>query len=134
MYNFDPYLVSINKMHKIFLCAVNRKIFYALKDNSGQTYSCPRDKHLSASWAPIGSPHRNLQTITTLSCIEGLEGGPQLGPIMPRDEQQKILIFAVQETGVSRHNAGELRALLKPLNTIMLRCMGVSSTRYTGLL
>ena len=38
--------------------------------------------------------------------------------------KKKKLILAVRETGVSRHNGVQLRAPLKPLNTIVLWCAG----------
>ena len=34
------------------------------------------------------------------------------------------LIFCVRDTGVSRHNGGQIEDRLKPVNTILLWCTG----------
>ena len=44
------------------------------KNNSDQTYSCPRDLRLSASWGPL-KPLRQPQCYR----IERFKGAPQLG-------------------------------------------------------
>ena len=56
------------------------------KNNSDQTYSCPRDLRLSASWLPIEDPPETSRTVTHSTIVlRGLRGPFNLSLIMPRD-------------------------------------------------
>ena len=69
---YNPISVSFNMIPKIFLCVRS-----CWKNNSDQTYNCPRDWHLSAVMcAQLRTPPETHRTTTQLSYT----GGPSFGP------------------------------------------------------
>ena len=54
-------------------------------DNTDQTYSCPRDQHLSASWRQVEGPRKPLLDPHITIVFRGLRWALKQVPIMPRD-------------------------------------------------